>query len=226
MRRPLNSFIRITSVHGQITNMGFFGKHLGVDYSVAEGNPVFAPVSGKVTQSSSSTSAGNFIELTEAGNGRIHRIMHLKTRGVATGATVSEGQQIGLSGNTGLTTGPHVHWDIRKAGTTWNSSFWNYYNPEQLIAQSQPPKPTGMPAVNSKIKLLSPDNRSTFRAGTITKAGNIAVTNDTDFVYTVRGYDPKFPYRIIINSRSAGGDGVALALYYTNGTKIPKWVQL
>lgn len=88
-----------------------------------------------------------------------------------------------------------------------------------------PPTPSKMPAVGSKVQLIPAQKRSTFRAGTTTVAGVLNVTNNL-YVYTVRGYDAKYPYRILINSASAGGNGVALALYFTNGTKIDGWVKL
>jgi len=79
-----------------------------------------------------------------------------------------------------------------------------------------------MPAIGSKIKLANGTRRTTFRAGTQTQAGVLKVTDET-FIYTIRAYDPRYPNRILINSRSAGGDGVALALFYTNGNKIDGW---
>ena len=79
-----------------------------------------------------------------------------------------------------------------------------------------------MPPVGSKIQLIPKDTRNTYKAGTTKKAGTIRVTDNT-FIYTVRGYDPVYGGRIIINSASAGGDGVALALFYTNGQIIPGW---
>lgn len=87
---------------------------------------------------------------------------------------------------------------------------------------SNPVPSQPMPAVGSKIQLLPPDTRTTFVAGTPTAAGQIRVTDNT-FIYTVRGYDPKYPGRVIINSASAGGNGVGLALYYLNGQIIPGW---
>jgi hypothetical protein len=81
-----------------------------------------------------------------------------------------------------------------------------------------------MPPVGSQIRLIPIQTRTTFRAGTATVAGNIHVTDNT-YLYTVRGYDPKYKNRVIINSRTGGGDGVALALYYTSGVKIDGWVQ-
>jgi hypothetical protein len=79
-----------------------------------------------------------------------------------------------------------------------------------------------MPAVGQVINITKGTTRGTFRAGTTTVAGTI-VAKDTTYNYTVRGYDPKYPNRILINSASAGGNGVALALYYTNGTRIEGW---
>lgn len=79
-----------------------------------------------------------------------------------------------------------------------------------------------MPAVGSKIKLSKGVTRTTFRAGTTKVAGRIYAT-DNSYIYTIRGYDQVYGGRIIINSRSAGGNGVALALYYTNGNKISGW---
>lgn len=83
-------------------------------------------------------------------------------------------------------------------------------------------KGPAMPPVGSWIQLIPRDTRTTFRAGTTATAGRINVTDNT-FRYLVRGYDSKFPGRILINSASAGGNGVALALYYTNGVAIPGW---
>ena len=82
-----------------------------------------------------------------------------------------------------------------------------------------------MPPVGSKIQLIPKDTRNTYKAGTTKKAGTIRVTDNT-FIYTVRGYDPVYGSRILINSASAGGNGVALALYYTNGQIIPGWRQV
>jgi hypothetical protein len=87
---------------------------------------------------------------------------------------------------------------------------------------SPTPAPSTMPAPGSRIKLSNGTRRTTFRAGTQTQAGILKVTDET-FIYTVRDYDPKYPNRILINSRSAGGDGVALALFYTNGARIEGW---
>lgn len=223
MRRCVDGNPTQTSVHGQKTNTGFFGRHLGYDYLVKNAS-VWAPVGGKVVTSGWSDSLGNWVELAGS-DGRTHRFAHLSHRDVSAGQTVAEGQRLGISGNTGQVVGTnggyHCHHDVRKGGTKWNDSFDNYVDWEKLLAEANKPQ-SNMPAVGSKIQLLPVDTRTTYRAGTTTEAGKIHVKDGT-YVYVVRGYDPKYPNRVLINSESAGGDGVALALYYTNGQLIPGW---
>jgi len=79
-----------------------------------------------------------------------------------------------------------------------------------------------MPNIGQSVNITKGTVRTTFRAGTTTIAGTIRAT-DNSFTYTVRGYDPKYPNRILINSKSGGGNGVALALYFTNGVIISGW---
>jgi hypothetical protein len=82
-----------------------------------------------------------------------------------------------------------------------------------------------LPAVGSRIHLISPQTRTTWKVGTAQAAGHIRVTDNT-FDYIIRGYDPKYPGRAIINSKSGGGDGVGLALYYLNGSIVDGWKQI
>jgi hypothetical protein len=82
-----------------------------------------------------------------------------------------------------------------------------------------------LPPVGSKIHLIPPQTRTTWKVGTATPAGTIRVTDDT-FDYIVRGYDPQYPGRIVINSASGGGDGVGLALYFLSGARVDGWVQV
>lgn len=153
MRRPLNTYRSISSRHGDRTGRGFFGKHLGTDYATAVGTPVYAPCPGTITSTAWSSSVGHTIELREDGSGRIHRLLHLNGDVVAVGQHVVEGQHIGYSGQTGTNiTGPHLHWDVRAAGTTWNSSFTNYYDPEALVSSV----PTSLGLAPGRYVFLKP----------------------------------------------------------------------
>lgn len=106
----------------------------------------------------------------------------------------------------------------------WSTSVDGVAVIQQVVAPT-PPAGLDMPAIGSRIQLIPKDVRTTFKAGTASKAGVINVTDNT-FKYVVRGYDAKYPGRILINSASAGGDGVGLALYYVGGAKIPGWQRI
>jgi len=80
------------------------------------------------------------------------------------------------------------------------------------------PQTSKMPPVGSSVKFTTP--RTAFIAGTTTVKGTLPAD-----VRVVRGYDPKYPNRILVNSSSVG-NGVAVALYYTSGIKIDGWRQV
>ena len=93
--------------------------HTGVDWALPIGNGVYAAKAGTVivskfqTLSSSGRSAGEYIVLKHD-DGYTTMYAHLSKRGVKVGDTVQKGQLIGLVGNTGGSTGPHLHFEIVK----------------------------------------------------------------------------------------------------------------
>ena len=105
--------------------------HGGQDYPAKVGTPVVAPHAGKVTLSAKNGSAGEEVRI-ESGAYQT-RLLHLSRRDVKVGQTVKEGQQVGLSGNTGFSTGPHLHWYLSVNG--------KYKNPLLYVT---PPKPTAV----------------------------------------------------------------------------------
>lgn len=196
----------------------FGWKHGGQDYSCAVGTQVVAPHAGTVTFAGYNGTAGYEVRIV-AGNVQT-RLLHNSVIQVRVGQVVKEGQNVALSGRSGFVTGPHVHWYLSING--------KYVDPVLYITPPTIPKPpsTGkMPTIGSSIKILKGYTRTTYKAGTTTVAGTIRAT-DESFIYQVRGYDPKYGYRILINSASGGGNGVALALYYTNGNRVEGWQQV
>jgi len=120
------------------------------------------------------------------------------------------------------------HYGVKYVG--WAEDINGVRVAEQVADPAPTPKPAPsptqkMPGLNDRIQLLPTQTRTTFKVGTTQVAGHIHVTND-NFVYIVRGRDPKYPYRVIIDTASGGGDHVALALYYTNGKNIGGWKEL
>ena len=85
--------------------------HAGLDVAVARGTPIKASAHGKVLAVDDYFFNGKTI-FVDHGNGLLTMYCHLDQSDVLTGDEVSKGQQIGLSGQTGRATGPHLHWSV------------------------------------------------------------------------------------------------------------------
>ena len=96
-----------------------YRPHLGTDYAAPAGMPVQAIASGTVTFSGRSGGAGNLIRIRHA-NGYESLYMHLSRRFVRAGKRVSQGQKIGAVGATGIATGPHLDFRLRRNGNYLN----------------------------------------------------------------------------------------------------------
>jgi len=103
---------------------GKWKMHNGVDMACAQGTPIYAAKSGKVTVASWQNSAGNYVSINH-GDGFSSIYMHMTHYIVSPGQYVNAGQVIGYVGSTGGSTGPHLHF-----GISYNGS---YVNPMQYI---------------------------------------------------------------------------------------------
>ncbi|MYV52393.1 LysM peptidoglycan-binding domain-containing M23 family metallopeptidase [Streptomyces sp. SID3212] len=88
------------------------GYHTGVDFLAPSGTVVKAVGAGTVVTAGAGGSYGNQVVVRHA-DGMYSQYAHLSSIAVSAGQTVSEGQQLGLSGATGNVTGPHLHFEIR-----------------------------------------------------------------------------------------------------------------
>ncbi len=94
------------------------GRHTGQDFAAPTGAPVVAVRGGSIAWSNGDGGAyGQWIGL-KADNGHVYTYCHLSRREVRQGQKVTAGQQIGKVGNTGNSTGPHLHFEMSK-GSTW-----------------------------------------------------------------------------------------------------------
>jgi murein DD-endopeptidase MepM/ murein hydrolase activator NlpD len=89
--------------------------HAGVDYGVPKGTRVNACAAGKVVLARSRIVTGNSVIL-EHWPGVYSLYYHLDSISCAEGQTLAAGEELGFSGDTGLATGPHLHWEIRVSG--------------------------------------------------------------------------------------------------------------
>lgn len=85
--------------------------HAGVDIAVPVGTKLYSAVTGTVTISRYSESAGNYVTV-RTDTGWTVTFMHMDSRAVAAGDRVEQGDFVGLSGNTGKSTGPHLHLQV------------------------------------------------------------------------------------------------------------------
>jgi murein DD-endopeptidase MepM/ murein hydrolase activator NlpD len=90
-------------------------RHLGVDYAAPIGTPVRTVGDGVVSFSGWQNGYGNTIEV-DHGNGRTTLYAHLSRKDVRKGQKVQQGQRVGAVGNTGWSTGPHLHFEFRING--------------------------------------------------------------------------------------------------------------
>lgn len=94
-------------------------KHEGIDLAASSGTKVYATADGVVSISKYSRSAGKYIVINHQ-NTYSTSYMHLSKRFVKNGEKVKRGQVIGLVGNTGISTGNHLHYEVRKNGDAYD----------------------------------------------------------------------------------------------------------
>lgn len=112
----------ITSYYGWRTNpiSGARSFHDGVDVSMPVGTELYSPVSGKIRLAKSDSYGGKYIQVL-ASDGKGHWCLHLSEFKVKVGDLVQQGQLIGISGNTGQSTGPHTHFGLQSNAAVWDS---------------------------------------------------------------------------------------------------------
>jgi len=93
--------------------------HAGIDIPAPTGTNVIAADGGRVIVSQHSPSYGHYIVINH-GNGRTTLYAHLSSRAVSVGQLVTQGQVIGRVGSTGISTGPHLHFEVSQNGTRVN----------------------------------------------------------------------------------------------------------
>ena len=104
--RPVGGFI----------SQDFHPGHNGIDFGVVVGTPVETTMSGKVTYAGWNNQGYGNLVIVENGDYKTY-YAHLSSIPVSVGDTVNAGATIGLSGNTGNSTGPHLHYEVRENNT-------------------------------------------------------------------------------------------------------------
>ena len=123
-RLPFNGSFPVTQRYGEKYTSSF---HTGIDFATPEGTPIFAAEAGKIIVSKRDTTSakggyGEYITILH-NDGKASLYAHLRNRLAAEGFLVQKGALIGYSGNTGNSTGAHLHFEMRLNWADYKSHF-------------------------------------------------------------------------------------------------------
>jgi murein DD-endopeptidase MepM/ murein hydrolase activator NlpD len=108
--------------------------HVGLDIGAPFGAPVRATADGSVFATANNPTYGLTVDLQHGGSGFMTRYAHLSRIGVRPGQSVARGQIIGWVGSTGLSTGPHLHYEVFFRG--WRRDPIEYMPPGHVAGQA------------------------------------------------------------------------------------------
>ena len=114
---PSASSVYVTSLFGNRLHpvYGYYRMHYGIDIGASYGTDIYAADGGYVTTSTYSSGYGNYV-MIDHGDGRYTLYAHMTTRYVSEGDIVLQGDVIGIVGSTGVSTGPHIHFEVYEGG--------------------------------------------------------------------------------------------------------------
>lgn len=189
---PVEGYYHITSNYGQRGSE--FHKGVDVSSSGISGKPVRAMRSGYATVYPNNASAGNYVSINH-GDGYVSRYLHMSGFAISSGY-VEKGQVIGYVGNTGNSTGTHLHFDISLSGNyinsmpinstgvhTYNSGV-NSTGAIQYIYELYTQPPTNV-ALSVDKELYAIGENVTFNcSGTNVQGYTIGITKNGERIYT------------------------------------------
>ena len=129
-----------TPVNGGVTSgfgsrrhpiLGYMRMHSGLDFKASYGQPIFAVTDGVVAYAGRKGGYGNFVQLNHAG-GLASGYGHMSRIAARPGSRVRRGQIIGYVGSTGLSTGPHLHYELYRNGRAINPMSVKFTQRAQL----------------------------------------------------------------------------------------------
>lgn len=131
------SMARVTSSFGMRFHplLGFSRMHKGIDLGAAWGTPIHAPADGVITFAGRGGGYGNLLKMSHGG-GIATVYGHLSRFATQAGQHVSRGQVIGYTGNSGLSTGPHLHWEVIQNGVAVNPRSFSFSSVATLTGEN------------------------------------------------------------------------------------------
>lgn len=139
MRKPFDGYFPVTQDFGnklKLNGIDWYGQwgllgHNGIDYGTPAWTPILAPHKGKIIEARYDASYGNYVKIENDKEGSV--LAHFARLSVTAGDYVEEGQIIGYSGNTGGSTGPHLHWGYYRKPRNRSNGFNGFEDQTQYI---------------------------------------------------------------------------------------------
>ncbi len=135
MKTPVDG-ARLTSGFGMRFHplLSYSRMHQGVDFGAPHGSPIYAAAGGKVAFAGRHGGHGNYLQLRHTGE-LVTGYAHLSRFAVRAGQQVAQGQVVGYVGSTGLSTGPHLHYEVWLRGRPVNPVQLKFIGGTQLQGQ-------------------------------------------------------------------------------------------
>jgi len=151
--------------------------HKGYDIPAKEGTPLYAYLPGEITKNQVMSGYGNLVEWKDSVYNERHRFAHMMGLSpFRVGKQVRQGDMLGKVGSTGISTGPHLHWEIGPLGSQVDPGVWARAHPlpDQKPAVAATPVNKGNSGASPTAQL--PTSRRV--AGAITNAARTAITSN------------------------------------------------
>ncbi len=163
LKTPVHA-ARISSGFGMRRHpvLGFSKMHRGVDFAAGTGTPILAAGDGIVTYRGWKGGYGNYLQIKHNGTystayGHISRF----NPAVKNGGRVKQGQVVAYVGSTGMSTGPHLHFEVLQAGRQVNPTSQKFNTSQALAGASLNKYKARQSAIRAELANLNPNGRST-----------------------------------------------------------------
>lgn len=170
--KQVENFLLILPIYGAKIASNFTPKryhpilhryraHLGIDYAAPKGTKIYAAGSGKVTFVGRRNGYGNTVEISHGSNiSTLYAHLNGFAKGIKKGVTVKQKQLIAYVGNTGLATGPHLHFGVYRNKVAVNPNSIVKVEKEQIVTKEQAKFKQLVKDTNENIKKILVSNEN------------------------------------------------------------------
>ncbi|WP_394970517.1 peptidoglycan DD-metalloendopeptidase family protein [uncultured Croceitalea sp.] len=211
---------RVTFGFGETNTATGVKFHNGIDLVGRAGKNVMASADGIVKKATENEENGNYVVI-EHSEGYSTKYMHLRDRNVTPGEKVSSGKTIGHVGNTGKSTGPHLHFEILKKDKPVNPASFIPFKTTKNEVQKQKNSSLNKPSYSKTVKTIELKIDKNTTDESLEKMKSDLAKDATDFSYTVVRNSSKEIIDISIQITGTGTNGKKFNGNYNTSSDSP-----